>query len=96
MKAPVLTPLEEIRHAAELASAWLQHPRSLDVCEDIACASASLTNGERVPRLFQRFYASDAYTCFVLGVPILERAIGELVMGGVAREETSIRTCASP
>ena len=77
-------PLTRLKRTAWLAELWLRGLQDADVSHACAAASRSLTHGEMLPSLF-RLYSTSAYSCFVIGVPILERSIGELVAHGACK-----------
>eukprot|EP00966_Prymnesium_polylepis_P018235 420351-Prymnesium_polylepis.1 len=75
----VWPPLDRTKLTAALAQAWLRGVDRVAFGRACGIACDGLTNGQLLPCLFELFSSGDAYSCFALGVPILERAIGELV-----------------
>lgn len=85
----VESPLNRLLRVAALSDAWLRSESLEGFSRSADAAIAHLTNGFLLPRLFQLLGVQRGYQSFVLGIPILERSIAEL-LGGGARSELSL------
>ncbi|KAL1529614.1 hypothetical protein AB1Y20_000556 [Prymnesium parvum] len=79
------TPLAALHRASQLADAWLGSIDAHAFNRVAHRATSALTHGFILASLFDRLAAGKAYEAFLLGVPVLERAIGELAARGAAR-----------
>ena len=74
-----LPPVSRLRHVARTAHGWLRTCSPASFAASSSAAQAHLTHGALLGRLFALLAASDGFMCFLLGVPVLERAINEVV-----------------